>query len=134
MYSNAPSLEEDATKTQILFNRIYSIFITITFVCAMYTTLVFALLGLYGNTSIGMGKDSGYLDFVKATSSIRVFGFKTFIASLSSFQISFLFHICLKFKGPTRKLIFAVGLAAMLVSVTHFRFILQTASAMIFNS
>eukprot|EP00980_Cylindrotheca_fusiformis_P012236 scaffold2983_cov123-Cylindrotheca_fusiformis.AAC.6 len=59
-----------------ILRALYSISVATSFSAALYSTIIFSMLGLYGHSALGMGNDAGYSEFVKATSFIRVSGFR----------------------------------------------------------
>lgn len=77
--------------------------------------VVFALCALYGRTSLGLGKDDGYRDFVRATASFRERAFKTFIFSLFGVNLTLIFFVLMH--APGRLAICAVAVTAGLGSV-----------------
>jgi hypothetical protein len=133
MYSDVKIKDEYANKFEHFFRALYSVFIATSFSAALYATLVFSVLGLYGYTALGIGADSGYSEFVKATGFIRVSGFRSFLLCLVTFKFSFLCNAILKFKGKTRWLVVAVSLAGSLLGMYHLSFMIGAASRLIYN-
>jgi hypothetical protein len=112
---------------------IHGICVCIGFLAAVYTTVVFSLFGLYAKTALGTGDDQGYLKLLEATSSIRLRGFQSFLVCLMSFNTSFLMNLFLNHRGKTRWIICALAVVGTGISASHFRFIINTASEIIFS-
>jgi hypothetical protein len=133
MYSDVKIKDEYANKFEHFFRALYSVFIATSFSAALYATIVFSVLGLYGNTALGIGADSGYCEFVKATGFIRVSGFRSFLLCLITFKASFICNVILKFKGKTRWVVAAVCLSGSLLGMYHLSFMIGAASRLIYN-
>jgi hypothetical protein len=116
-----------------LAQSIHGICVCIGFLAAVYTTVVFSLFGLYAKTALGTGDDIGYLKLLEATSSIRSRGFQSFLVCLMSFNASFLMNMFLNHRGKTRWIICALSVVGTGISISHFRFIINTASEIIFS-
>ena len=80
LYGNGSYLE-------IALSYTYLIFATLGTMSGLHTVLVFSLVTMYGRTSLGVGKFSGYNNFLKACHSQRFRAFKTFLMSAYSFAI-----------------------------------------------
>ena len=94
----------DDTKSTKLFTRfnfdvlctyIFLLLSTGCVMLALYSTVVFSLLGLYSKTCLGLNLDDSYDQFTKATSMVRIRGINSFLASLGSLILSFLLSLVL---------------------------------------
>jgi hypothetical protein len=112
---------------------IHGISVCVGFLAAVYTTVVFALFGLYAKTALGTGDDTGYLELLGATGSIRVRGFQSFLLCLFSFNMAFLMNLVLHYDGVTRCVILALAVSGTIFSVIQFQFIINTAKQVIFK-
>ena len=112
---------------------IHGICVTIGFLTAVYTTVVFSLFGLYAKTALGTGDDSGYLQLLQSTSLVRFRGFKSFIVCLLCFNTAFIMNLILNYSGTTRIAVVTIALLGTGFSIQQFTFIVHTASQVIFK-
>lgn len=70
----------------ILMNTIH-IVAGLSVLCGLYATMVFAISILYGKTALGLEQDIQYDNFLEATGTIRIYGFRAFSAALALFAI-----------------------------------------------
>lgn len=133
MYSDVKIKDEYPDKIEHFLRALYSVFIATAFSAALYSTIVFSVLGLYGNTALGIGADSGYSEFVKATAFIRVSGFRSFLLCLVTFKASFMCNVLLKFKGRTRWVVAGISLAGSFLGLYHLSFMIRAASMLIYK-
>ena len=106
---------------------------TIGFLAAFYTTVIFSLFGLYAKTALGSGDDLGYMELLKATSSMRYRGFRSFLLCLMSFNVAFIMNLILNYTGVTRWIILLIATTGTCYSIFQYQFILNTASKVIFK-
>jgi hypothetical protein len=133
IYGDTPKDKGDSTPVERAVQSVHGVCICIGFLAAVYTTVVFSLFGLYAKTALGTGDDKGYLQLLEATSAIRLRGFQSFLLCLLSFNTSFLMNLFLNHKGKTRWVIFGLAVVGTAISLSHFRFIINTASQIIFQ-
>lgn len=133
IYGDTPKEKGNSTPIERAAQSVHGVCICIGFLAAVYTTVVFSLFGLYAKTALGTGDDKGYLQLLEATSAIRLRGFQSFLLCLMSFNTSFLMNLFLNHKGKTRWVIFGLAVVGTAISLSHFRFIIKTASQIIFQ-
>jgi hypothetical protein len=133
IYSDTPKEESDSTRVERVAHSIHGICVCLGFMAAVYTTVVFSLFGLYAKTALGTGDDAGYLKLLAATTSIRLRGFQSFLLCLLSFNTSFIMNLFLSHRGITRWIICAMASVGTGISMSHYRFIMRTASQIIFR-
>ena len=135
IFSDTPKRKEsDQTRFGRTCQMIHGISISVGVLSAMYTTVVFTLFGLYAKTALGIGNDEAYLELLKATSAIRLRGFQSFLLCLLSFNVSIIMNMFLNFQdGIIRYVMATMTILGTAVSLSHFSFIVKTASEIIFS-
>mmetsp|Transcript_20239 Transcript_20239/g.29615 ORF Transcript_20239/g.29615 Transcript_20239/m.29615 type:complete len:235 (-) Transcript_20239:571-1275(-) len=72
------------------------LFFAVTALCIIsgtFTAVLFNILGIYSKSALGMQNDNGFLAFMAATKVYRIWGFRAFLTTLSSFVGSFLLSL-----------------------------------------
>jgi len=100
--STPRSVQVDSPRVENIAKNLFMSIVTLSIASGSHTTIVFALLGLYSKTALGLGKDAAFLDFFAATASARDIAFKCFLCTLVSFNASFVLSIFLNTKGKQR--------------------------------
>jgi hypothetical protein len=129
MFSSTPK-KLDHRKHENVMKIAFLVFITATVICGAYTTMVFSLSSLYAKSFLGMGMDDEYLDFIEATSEIRKTAFLSFVATILSFNFSFVLSLYLSYEGPVRFWITTITTVAILMGVHNYMLIMKYASKM----
>jgi len=101
---------ENAATIAFAFTSVVAIISGIT------TSIIFSLMGLYAKTALGMNKDAAYVEFFKATESVRRFGFISMVVSTLCMKASFSISFFLYFKGKTRYALTGLASALSLAS------------------
>jgi len=128
---------EDEKKTGIEKKLIacFSFFTMISVVTGTYCSLVFTLCSLYLRTIMGFGYDEKLLSFVQATKTFRLSGFRSFLISLWSFMISFLFSLRINMGAcMTSNIVVASATVMTAVATMNVQQLLSIASTVIFQS
>jgi hypothetical protein len=133
IYGDTPKEDSDSTRVERVAHSIHGICVCLGFLAAVYTTVVFSLFGLYAKTALGTGDDTGYLKLLEATSSIRLRGFHSFLLCILSFNTSFIMNMFLSHRGITRWIICSLAIVGTGISMSHYGFIMRTASQIIFR-
>jgi len=126
---------EDEKKTGIEKKLIacFSFFTMISVVTGTYCSLVFTLCSLYLRTIMGFGYDEKMLSFVQATTKFRLSGFHSFLISLWSFMISFLFSLRINMGTcMTSNVVVALATVITAVATMNVQELLSIASTVIF--
>lgn len=111
---------------------LFSICMILTVACGIYTTIVFTLMNIYGNTALGLGLNDSFVDFFNACSKYRQFGFYSFICTLISFNVGWLLSVILNYEGKMRWRMVAPALLIGLGGMFHYKAIFNLASSLIF--
>lgn len=103
LFSSTPKKLTDADRrVDRVAKVVFTFAVALSTVLGSYTTIVFALLGLYSKRSLGMGHDDEFLRFFAATTGIRETGFDAFLGMLICFKASFLLSLFLNYEGNPR--------------------------------
>lgn len=105
----------------------------ISLVASSYTTVIFTLMALYYSTALGLGGDECYQSFDKATSTLRMRAFYSFVTAIVSLMLSFLPCAYLFVHGI--KGVIMTSLIAVLISLSFYDFksVIDSAGRTIFN-
>lgn len=98
------------TKVDAWAKRIFTVCVAMCVCLGSYTSIVFALLGLYSKRALGMGNDADFVEFFTATQGVRDTSFDSFFLMLLCFKGSFLLSIFLNFKDSKSFRWFIAGL------------------------
>jgi hypothetical protein len=71
-------------------------------VLGAYSTMVFNFITVYCKTALSLGREQGYLDFLRETFSYRWRGFVSFWYSTNLFLVCFVAWLFLQLHGPFR--------------------------------
>mmetsp|Transcript_14548 Transcript_14548/g.45737 ORF Transcript_14548/g.45737 Transcript_14548/m.45737 type:complete len:132 (+) Transcript_14548:373-768(+) len=106
---------------------------TLTTLCALYSTIIFALCSLHGKTGIGMNKDEGYLKYITKTAGYRE---SAFVALMTCFAGIFVTLLCMMFmRIPLFPACLAVAASGYCCTIVyrHFKEIMRIATEHIFK-
>mmetsp|Transcript_40909 Transcript_40909/g.85952 ORF Transcript_40909/g.85952 Transcript_40909/m.85952 type:complete len:236 (+) Transcript_40909:123-830(+) len=112
---------------------LFSIFIAVSIAAASYSLVIFTLVVIYSKTAIGMELDECYLNFLDATSVLRVRAFRSFICSMIGYIFSLACSMFLKEKGIIRWIMTIPTLFASIIGLIHYKFIMDLASELIYS-
>lgn len=115
----------DGNNKKVMPNDKFNNILKITFgvLCAstvalgIYTTAVFTIMSIYSKTALGMGHTTDFLSFFQACDKFRQYGFRSFVASLSTFSMSWVCALLLCYEDDTR---WYIALPAILVGFMGF--------------
>lgn len=131
----------EANKSTALKTRIentatclFSLVNILSIVAAAYSTVVFTLIVIYSKTAIGMELDSAFLNFFAAMEPLRYSAFKCFVHSMIGFIISLGLSRFLKETGIVRWIESLTTFVVSVIGLVKYKFILDTAQALIYNS
>eukprot|EP00984_Skeletonema_dohrnii_P011948 scaffold4797_cov90-Skeletonema_dohrnii-CCMP3373.AAC.4 len=100
----------------------------------IYTTAIFTIIGIYSKTALGMGQTTDFITFFNSCEKFRHYGFRSFVACLASFSISWVCALLLTYEEETR---WWIALPAILVGVMgflHYKELFALASTLIYSS
>jgi len=110
LYSSTPKRTDDGgISFENVIKFLFTMSMMLSVISGSYTTIVFALLGLYSKRALGMGMDEKFVKFFDATHDIRESGFDAFVMCLATFKISFCLSLFLNYRGKFRWVILAVA-------------------------
>ena len=100
IFSSTPKkIAPNEPRVDRLAKIVFTVSVSLCVVLGSYTSIVFALLGLYCKRALGMGNDAAFLNFFEATTGIRETGFDSFLGMLLCFKLSFLLSLFLTYEG-----------------------------------
>jgi hypothetical protein len=142
LFSSTPkkleSIPDDPDKAKVvkLNNSLKVAFgISLSFSAALglYTTIVFTLMAIYSKTALGMGLQEEYLEFFDKCAPFRLAGFRAFIGTLMTYNVSWVLSLVLNYEGDIR---WWLALPAVMIGVTgllHVNSIMGLASSIIYS-
>ena len=134
LYSGTPKKLQDGEQAANVAKILFAISMGCSVLAGAYSTVVFALLGLYSKSALGLGKDEAFLEFFAETASIRDMGFHAFVIALISFKASFVLSLFLNY-GEGKMRWWASGIAAIVsvLSYYHWSSIMTIAGRLLFS-
>lgn len=103
LFSSTPKIIQPNERKVDKYAKVaFTVAVALCVALGSYTSVVFALLGLYSKRALGMSKDAAFVEFFEATSSIRELSFDSFFYMLLCFKASFLLSIFLNYKDNPR--------------------------------
>ncbi|GAB5365717.1 hypothetical protein AAMO2058_001081900 [Amorphochlora amoebiformis] len=110
---------------------IFILSVTVSVLSGAYTTVVFALIGMYSKTALGLHLTDEYLEFIKATRVFRQSGYINFLVCLYSFCVSFSLSIFLRAPLWSRWIGLILSLIGIVEASNQWNKIIRLASALI---
>jgi hypothetical protein len=99
----------------------------------LYATTMFTLTTIYSKTALGMGLQDAYLEFFDKCAPFRLAGFRAFIGTLITFNMSWVLSLVLNCEGEIR---WWLALPAVMIGVAgllHVNSIMGLASSIIYS-
>lgn len=123
-----PSSDRDVNVAKVIFCTS----VVTSIVTGTYTSVVFAMLGLYYKTALGMGIDQNFLDYFAQTTWLRKQAFDSFVISLLTFEVSFISSLYINYRGKLKWLATLLATVLAIYSFYHWGLIMQIASKLIY--
>ena len=118
MWSSAPADHDFSGKPWVrrLLRNVFLVASAISIIGGLYSTVIFALVGVYAKSAMGLGLDQQCAIFLKVTHIYRREAYNSFVAALVSFVLSFELAIVAKLKDEAAAVKGAVVGASSLAS------------------
>lgn len=100
----------------------------------IYTTTIFTIIGIYSKTALGMGHTENFIRFYDSCEKFRQYGFRSFVASLASFSISWVCALLLTYENDTRWWIALPAVLMFVLGFLHYKELFALASTFIYSS
>ncbi len=105
-----------------------------TVALGIYTTTIFTIIGIYSKTALGMGHTDDFVSFFYSCEKFRQFGFRSFVASLASFSISWICALLLTYENETRWWIALPAILMFVLGFLHYKELFALATTFIYSS
>lgn len=140
LFSDNPTFHHCTLVPRWVQESLRYLFIACTMVSViggLHAAVVFALIGMYAKSALGLGLDAECDTFLRATHVFRKSGYESFVGALLGFTTAFILALLNKLKmeddvAALRVAVVAVGVGASIWSVSHYLRILGLASRLIF--
>lgn len=124
-----PSKSSQNNALKMMFGICMSLSITF----GTYTATVFTLMTIYSKTALGMGLQSKYIEFFDSCATFRLWGFRSFLATLFTFNMGWLLSLVLNYEGEFRWWIALPALFVSIIGLAHYKMIISLAGSIIYS-
>ena len=106
---------------------------SISIALSFYATTIFSLMSIYSKTALGMGLQNQYVAFFDACAPYRKYGFRSFLGTVLSWQLSWLLSFVLTNEGKKRWWISVPLVLYAVIGVSHFFSIIGLAKSTLYS-